>query len=345
MKMAMNIVLGLFALVLILAGVGCAAIHRPDIPYVSLRQTYGFPESAYQPLPSGVLMHYREVGPADAPTLVLVHGFGASVHSWDGWTKGLSDAYRVISVDLPGHGLTEAPNDYAPSMAGFAEDVHAFAQAKGLDRFVIAGFSMGGHVAAKYALAYPERTEGLILIGAAGWRDERMDGAPLLFRLMSVPLVSDVLRDADASAFTRRTLRAAFVDQSFATEAMVARYTDLSRGPGHRLIISRMITRIRGEEYMTSERLAPLASIPTLVLHGEQDRIVPVDFGRRYHAAIPGSELVTWPNVGHLPQEEITEDSLAVVRPFLARVVSAQASTVAGQQALFPQQTGAAPRP
>ena len=345
MKLLMNMVLGLFALVLILAGVGCAAIHRPDIPYATLRQTYAFPESAYQPLPSGVLMHYRETGPAEAPTLILVHGFGASVHSWDGWTKGLSDRYRVISVDLPGHGLTEAPEDYAPSMRRFADDVRAFVEAKAIDRFVIAGFSMGGHVAAKYALAYPDSTQGLILIGAAGWWDERADGVPLLFRLMSVPLVRDVLRDADASAFTRRTLRAAFVDQSFATEAMVARYTDLSRGPGHRLIISRMITRIRDEEYMTPERLAPLASVPTLVLHGEQDRLVPVDFGRRYHAAIPGSELVTWPDVGHLPQEEITEGSLAVVRPFLARIVSAQASTLVAQQTSFPQERSAAPNP
>ena len=322
MKVVMNIFLGLIALVLVLTAVGCAAMHRPDIPYATLRQTYAFPESAYQQLPSGVLMHYRETGPADAPTVLLIHGFGASTHTWAGWTQGLSDRYRVISLDLPGHGLTEAPEDYAPSMEGFAANVQEFVEAKGLNRFVIGGSSMGGHVSASYALAYPDRVAGLVLVGAAGWWDARADEMPFFFRLMTVPVVRDILRDADASAFTRRTLRAAFVDQSFATEEMVTRYTELSRGPGHRIIISRLMTRIRDQEYMTPERVAPLAALPVLVMHGEQDYIVPVDFGRRYHEAIPGSELVTWPEVGHLPQEEITAQSLAVLEPFLARTLT-----------------------
>jgi pimeloyl-ACP methyl ester carboxylesterase len=322
MNVVLKTVAGLIALVFILAGVGCAALHRPDIPYATLRQTYAFPESAYQELPSDVLMHYRETGPAQAPVVILVHGFGASTHTWAGWTQGLQDRYRVISLDLPGHGLTEAPEDYAPSIERFAADVQEFVEAKGLERFVIAGSSMGGHVSATYALADPDRTAGLILVGAAGWWDDRANDTPIFFRLMMIPGVRDVLRDADATGFTRSTLRAAFVDQSFATEEMVTRYTELSRGPGHRLIISRLMTRIRDQEYMTPERLAPLAAIPTLVLHGEQDHIVPVDFGRRYHDAIPRSELLTWPNVGHLPQEEITAQSLAVIEPFLARALS-----------------------
>ncbi len=329
MKVVMNIFLGFIALVLILTGVGCAAMHRPDIPYATLRQTYGFPESAYQQLSSGVLMHYRETGPADAPTVLLIHGFGASVHTWDGWTQGLSDRYRVISLDLPGHGLTEAPEDYAPSMERFADDVQAFVEAKGLTRFVIAGSSMGGHVSATYALEHPDHTAGLILVGAAGFWDERINDTPFFFRLMTVPVVRDILRDADSSAFTRRTLRAAFVDQSFATEEMVTRFTELSRGPGHRMIISRLMTRIRDQEYMTPERVAPLAALPVLVMHGEQDYIVPAEFGRRYHEAIPGSELVTWPGVGHLPQEEITAQSLAVLEPFLARTLAAPTQTSA----------------
>jgi pimeloyl-ACP methyl ester carboxylesterase len=310
MKLVVKIFAGLVIFFLILGGVGCATLHRPDIPYATLQDRYAHPESRFVALPNGVRMHVRDVGPPNAPTLLMVHGFGASTHTWNAWTERFAGAYRVISIDLAGHGLTEAPDGYQISIESLADDIEAFAAQQGLARFVIVGSSMGGHTAFTYALAYPARVQGLVLVGSAGFTPEGADGErPFLFTVVGWPVVGPLLRDMDNTAFAQRTLRAAFVDQSFVTEDMVARYVDLSRAPGHRPLVVDLITRAYGRAYATPETLAPLSAIPTLILHGEQDNLVPVDFGRRFHAAIAGSELVTWPNVGHIPHEEIAEVS------------------------------------
>jgi pimeloyl-ACP methyl ester carboxylesterase len=319
MKLVLKIFFGLVALLLILGGVGCASLHRADIPYQTLRERYAFPESRFVDIGNGTTMHARETGPVDAPVLLMVHGFGDSAHTWDSWTERFSREYRVVNIDLPGHGLTEAAPNYQVSIEHYAADIEGFAAAAGLSKFVIIGSSMGGHVSFTYALAHPERVQGLVLIGAAGWPPEAANRErPLLFQIVGLPVIGPLMRDMDTTAFTRRTLQSAFVDQSFVTDAMVTRFTDLSRGPGHRAIVMDLINRAFTRNYATPEQLAPLAAIPTLILHGEQDNLVPVSYGRQFHEAIAGSELVTWPNVGHLPHEEIAQASGDVLATFLA---------------------------
>jgi pimeloyl-ACP methyl ester carboxylesterase len=310
MKLVAKIFAGLVIFFLILGGVGCATMHRADIPYPTLQERYAHPESRFVQLPNGVRMHVRDVGPPTAPTLLMVHGFGASTHTWDAWTQRFAGEYRVISLDLVGHGLTEAPEGYQISIESFAADIEAFAAQQGLARFVIIGSSMGGHTALTYALTNPARVQGLVLVGSAGFAPDGVDrGRPFLFTVVGWPVIGPILRDLDNTAFARRTLEAAFVDQTFVTEEMVTRYTDLSRAPGHRPLVVDLITSAYERPYATAETLAPLAAIPTLILHGEQDNLVPVDFGRLFHEAIPGSELVIWPEVGHIPQEEIAQVS------------------------------------
>ena len=137
--------------------VGLSACVAPDLPYAELEERYASPASRYLETDEGLRIHYRDEGPRDAPTtIVLVHGFAASLHAWEPWVARLSPDYRMVSLDLPGHGLTRAPEDYEITPASQVAVVDAVAGHLELEPFVIAGNSMGGAVAWRYTLAHPD---------------------------------------------------------------------------------------------------------------------------------------------------------------------------------------------
>jgi pimeloyl-ACP methyl ester carboxylesterase len=318
--MAVKIVGGAVLAVLAILGGAYAALWRGDIPYKTLMARYGAPTSHILDLPGGLRLHYRDEGRADGPVLVLVHGYGASAADWDAWAERLGEGYRIIALDLPGHGLTAAPKGYQASTDGFVQAVDELAKALALPPFVIAGNSMGGGVAWNYALAHPAEVRGLILVDAVGWpRDARADkgdgqGA-LLFKLLANPISRELIKNLDNRSLTRQGLEAAFVDKSLVTPALVNRYTDFSRAPGHRDIL----LKIDQAEHnvATQGRLAAIR-VPTLILFGEADHLIPAADGRKFADAIPGSTLILYPGVGHVPMEQIPDRSAADVRAWLA---------------------------
>src|SRR5690242_20778718 len=206
--------LGLIALVAVVAVVGYFVLKRDDIPYASLASRYENASSHYVDLPGGIHMHYRDEGahPGNA-TLLLVHGYAASVQTWEPWVGRLGDDYRVISIDLPGHGLTRAPAGYQPTINNYMDAIYAFAASQHLDHFVIAGNSMGGNIAWHYALAHPEQLNALILVDAGGWAHESTDREPIIFSLLRNPIIAPILRDLDNTRLTREGLEKAFVNQ------------------------------------------------------------------------------------------------------------------------------------
>lgn len=313
--------LALVGLLALVAIAGYLTLRRPDIPYETLAARYESAASRYAELPGGVRMHYRDEGNPEGPVLVLVHGFSASLHTWGQWVERLGDAYRVISLDLPGHGLTRAPAGYAPSMEAFRDEVAAFAAAQNLERFTIAGNSMGGNVAWEFALAHPERVEGLILVDSSGWEETRegLDEDPPIFGLLRNPVLGPIMRDLDNSSLARQGLEHSFADPALVDDAMLSRYVELARAPGHRDILLDLTLDFRSRNYATPERLSGL-SMPVLILHGEQDRLVAPADSQKFKDAIPHAELVTFPNVGHIPQEEAPDASAIAVREFLYRV-------------------------
>ncbi len=115
---------------------------------------------------NGARAHFRIQGNPDGRTLVLLHGFGVNLETWEPWVKELSGEYRLISVDQPGHGLTQAPAEYLPTMPAFVDFVDEFAGAIGLTRFTVGGNSMGGVMAWGLALRHPDRVDALMLVDA-----------------------------------------------------------------------------------------------------------------------------------------------------------------------------------
>lgn len=314
---------GLLAIVALIAVAlvgGYFALKRDDIPYAALEQRYANQASQFVVLEDGVRVHFRAEGqPAGAPTLVLVHGFSASLHTWEPWVERLRDEYRIISLDLPGHGLTQAPENYQASIDAYVRVVEQFVASQGLSRFAIAGNSMGGNVSWEYALAHPDQVQALILVNSSGWEDTREDvrEEPRIFQLLRNPTIGPLLRDLDNTALIRQGLEAAYADPAFVDDAVVARYAEMARAPGHRDILLQMTLGFRERNYATPERLAPLANMPVLIIQGDDDRIVPPEHARQFNAAISGSQLMWMEGVGHVPQETRADETTGALREFL----------------------------
>jgi pimeloyl-ACP methyl ester carboxylesterase len=290
---------------------GCLA---RDIPYAQLEAKYASPASRYADLPGGLRVHYRDEGPRDAPAIVLVHGFSASLHAWEPWRARLGDRYRIVTLDLPGHGLTRAPDGYAPSTERSVAVVDAVAAKVGVGRFVIGGNSMGGGVAWAYTLAHPDKVRGLVLVNAAGWPAPREGGPPpLVFRLLGNPVGRSVLRSVDPALMAEDGLKKAYQDEALVTPAIVTRYVELARAPGHRAILTN-----RGAErrQVTAQTFAAIRA-PTLILAGEKDQVIPVASQRGFASAIPGARLIVYPEGGHVPMEQLPDRSAADLDAFM----------------------------
>jgi len=305
------------AAVSVAAASGLSACLASDIPYATREAKYASPASRYADLPGGVRVHYRDEGPRDAArTLVLIHGFSASLHAWEPWVARLSNDYRIVTLDLPGHGLTRAPDGYSPSTANSVEVVDALAARLGLTRFVIGGNSMGGGVAWNYALAHPQKLDGLVLVASAGWPDPERgrEGAPMVFRLLANPAGRALLRNIDPALMAENGLKQAYLDERLVSGEVVDRYVELARAPGHRAIL----TGGRGgpAPKVTPETFKAIG-VPTLVMTGEQDAIIPATHSRGLAGAIPGARLTIYPDGGHVPMEQLPDRSAADLRAFL----------------------------
>lgn len=322
MKMLLRGLATALALIVVMATAGWLLLQRPDIPYATLEAKYGYPDSRYMDLPGGVRAHYRDVGPRDAPVVVLAHGFAASTHAWDSWVKALSGDYRVVVLDLPGHGLTRTPAGYVVGRDGFGAMVDGVAGKLGLARFTLGGNSMGGGVAWAYTLDHPDKVERLVLVDAAGWPMTKTGGASI-FAIMRNPLGRRLLKDIDTRPLVAQGLRAAYLDPKLVTPALVDRYVELARAPGRRDILLGLQTGARRQA--TAADLSRI-HVPTLVMFGQDDRLIPAADAEKFHKAIPGATLILYPGVGHVPMEQIPDRSADDLKAWLAAHPARQAS-------------------
>ena len=287
----------------------------PDVPADVLVQKYGQPPSQFINLPSGARVHYRDQGEKTALPLVLLHGSNASLHTWEPWVAQLSNQFRVISVDLPAHGLTGPTPGDDYSQEGMAKFVDEFTRTIQVERFALAGNSMGGGVAARFALMHPERLTHLILVDAAGLPTKTQQDPGVGFRIARTPILQNVLLFVSPRRLFEDGLKKAIVDDSIVTPAMVDRYWELNRREGTRAATLKRFQTPR-DDYI--EQNVSKITTPTLILWGELDTLTPRDIGDAYNAAIAGSKLVVYKNVGHIPMEEVPEQSASAVRAFLS---------------------------
>jgi pimeloyl-ACP methyl ester carboxylesterase len=291
-------------------------LRGPDIPFQTLESKYADAASHFVDLPGGFHVHYRDEGDPALPLLVLLHGYGDSFTSWEGWAHELKKKFRVISLDFPGHGLTRAPAGSMLSGESLADLVDAFAEKLALPKFAVAGNSMGGGVAWQLAVRHPDRIDALILVDAAGFANDKPPSeVPLAFKILQYPLGRAFLAHIDNRPLIEQGLKTDVYDKSLITPFIVDRWAEFQRAPGHRAIL--MAVDFGARTTSTAELLSAV-KVPTLILWGENDPLIEPAAARRFAAAIPGAQLIMYPKVGHLPQIEIPQRSAADVAAFLS---------------------------
>jgi pimeloyl-ACP methyl ester carboxylesterase len=295
-------------LVCALAAVGVWA-WAPDRPRAELEGKYLAAGDDYREV-AGVRLHVRDSGPKDASAIVLLHGFGSSLHTWEPWAQQLAKRYRVIRFDLPGAGLSGLdPNgDYSDGRT--LQVLEALLDDLGIARATLIGNSLGGRLAWKFAATRPERVERLVLISPDGFASPGFEygkppDLPVTLRLMTFLL---------PKAMLRMSLEPAYGDRSHLSDALVTRYYDLLLAPGVR---EAMLARMQQSVLQEPTPLLRQIRAPTLLLWGQKDGMIPFANSVDYLQAIPHCRLVFFAQLGHVPHEEDAADSLAPVLAFL----------------------------
>ncbi len=311
------IILGGVSLVLFLILVGPFLVPVPELEDTLSPRDVGYPSSQFVDV-IGVDVHYQKAGNGK-PVIVLLHGFGASTFSWWEVMQPLSEVGTVLAFDRPAFGLTERTlewegrNPYAPRSQ--VELVVGLLQKLGLDQDVIlVGNSAGGTIAMQTALEHPDLIRGLVLVDAAVYSG---GGSPVWIRpLLHTPQMDrvGVLLARSIADRGERFLRSAYHDPSLVTDDVLEGY----RRPLQVDHWDRALWELTKASYpLNLDQKTDQVGVPTLVITGDDDRIVPTEDSRRLAQEIPGAQLAVLPACGHLPQEECPDAFLDALIPFV----------------------------
>ena len=313
MKLAVKVAVGILLLLAGALGAAFIAWRVPDQPVSALQAKWAPPPSQFIAM-HGMQVHLRDEGPRDDPVpIVLLHGTSASLHTWEGWTRELTRERRVIRFDLPGFGLTGPSPDGIYTVESYVDTVLAVADRLGVQRFVLAGNSLGGYVAWATAVLHPERVERLVLVDAAGYPFQSQS-VPLAFRIARTPILNVLMRDVLPRGVVERSLRDVYGDPTRVTPDLVDRYFDLATRAGNR---AALVARFDQTKPGSLADRVPEIQVPTLILWGGKDRLIPLEFGERFARDIHGSRLVVFDALGHVPHEEDPAHTVAAVLPFI----------------------------
>lgn len=312
-----SVLIRVFGVLLMLTALAVPLVRAPDRAVETLVARWAPPPSDFVDV-KGQVVHLRDEGPREDPLpVVLLHGTSASLHTWEGWVKALKPRRRVITLDLPAFGLT---GPFAGRYAGqpyggdeYARFVLDVLDALKVQRFVVGGNSLGGEVAWRIATLARERVDRLVLVDAVGPAFEP-ESIPLGWRIARVPVLNRLLEEILPRPVVAQGIVAVYGHPERVTPELVDRYFELTLREGNRrALVERLAVWRPGQD---AERIATL-TLPTLILWGGRDRIVPPAIAQVFAKAIPGSRLVMFDDLGHVPQEEDAERSVKPVLAFL----------------------------
>lgn len=259
---------------------------------------------------NGIKLHYQEKG--EGQPLILIHGFASSTYTWKALFDPLSTKFRVIALDLKGFGFSAKPDGNYSRLEQSKLVVGLMDYLK-IDKAIICGNSMGGTVAMNIAIHEPNRVKSLILLDSGGV--EVSGGGSLVPFYLQIPYVN---RGISALALisnklVRDGLQKSYFDDSKIIEEEVSVYhLPLQGTDGQRAAILARQHASRDD----IEPAIPQISVPTLVIWGENDEVIPLEAGQKISSLIKGSELKIYQNCGHLPQEEMPEKLISDIETF-----------------------------
>ena len=304
---AIGIFIGLSLLILLL-------VCESDTPVKELIPIYANSSSQFMSI-LGMQVHYRDQGVlADSVPLILLHGMSSSLNTWDSVVFYLANHRRVISLDLPGFGLTGPSPENMYNFDYYNKFIDSFTRRLQLTKFTLVGNSMGGSIAWNYALFKPAAIDKLVLIDAAGY-PKRGESGSLGFKIASTPLINNILLFATPKALVRKSLETIYYDQSRVTDAQVERFHDMAIREGNRPAALLIFKGSFGTSSV--KRKIDEIKTPTLILWGEKDNLISVENAHRFNQDIKNSKLEIYPNVGHVPMEEVPEQVANSILSFI----------------------------
>lgn len=283
--------------------------RTPDVSVDSLKRQYTDSNSHFMSV-DGLEVHYKDEG--SGTPIILLHGTSASLHTWDGWTKELTkNNYRVIRMDLPAFGITGANKDNLYDLPSYSKFLTDFVNQLELDKFILAGNSLGGSISWHYTSSNPEKVQKLILLDPAGFPSKKE--RPLVFELAEIPILNQILKHITPKSLIKDNLEQVYFDDSKVTENLVDRYHQMILRKGSRAAFIER-AKLEGQDY--TELLYTIKS-PTLIIWGEDDLWIPVEDGFKFKERMANSNLVIMKETGHVPMEEKPLESVALALNFL----------------------------
>src|SRR5258706_11184411 len=295
---ALKVLGAALALLLAAAGAFIVANRVPDRPVEELKARWAPPPSQFVDIAGMQVLLCHEGPREDALPIVLLHGTSSSLHTWEGWAQALKDQHRVIRYDMPGFGLTGPAPDANYTIENYAKVVVAVLDKLGVKQCVIAGNSLGGYVAWATAVLYPERIAKLTLVDAGGY-PYQSQSVPIGFRIARTPVLGTLMREVLPRSVIEDSLKNVYGDPSKVTPDLVDRYFDLTTRAGNRQALGE---RFRQTQPGALSQRVPQLKLPTLIIWGGQDRLIPPAMGDRFHKEISGSQLKVFDALGHVPQ-------------------------------------------
>ena len=313
MKFIKYLLFGLLTIIL----VGVVASWNNDLPLSFLKSKYANSTSQFT-LIGGNNVHFRDIGNKnDSLPLVLIHGTGASLHTWEGWSNILKNEKRIVTLDLPAYGLTGPNSEGDYSLDLYVKVVDSLLIKLGIEKCILGGNSLGGAVSWKYALKYPNKVCHLILVDAGGYKI-KSESIPLAFKMAQWPIINAAFLYITPRFVIEESLKNVYYDERKVTEELIDRYFELSLREGNRkAFINRMTKNKIGTEDISDE--IKTIKIPTLVLWGENDKLITTESAYKFHADLPNDTLVILPKLGHTPMEEDPIATSKVVKDFLKK--------------------------
>jgi pimeloyl-ACP methyl ester carboxylesterase len=281
----------------------------------------------------GHAVGYRRAGSSNDQTILLIHGLAGSSKTWDAVIEDLAAHYDVIAPDLLGHGESAKPRgDY--SLGAYASGLRDFLAMLDVSSVTVVGHSFGGGVALQLAYQYPHLIDRLVLVGSGGLGREvspllRMLALPGAEYLMPLGFPRVVVEKSNELGrfLGRRNIRSARLGE------MWRAYSSLAGASNRQAFVKTMrgVIEPGGQTIDATDRLYLAARAPVLIVWGDHDGVIPVEHGRKAHAAIESSRLEILEGVGHFPHVEAPEMFVDTLLDFMRTTEPSGAGQATGQ--------------
>ena len=303
-------------LVIVILVLGFIAFNwKNDVSVEELKKKYTNAESEFVEI-DGMQVHFRDQGFAiDTLPIVLIHGTGASLHTWEAWVNKLKNEHRIITLDLPAYGLT-GPNrtgDYSQDF--YVSFMDKFLSKLNIKRCILGGNSLGGGITWAYALEHSEKVSKMILVDAGGY-PMVSKSVPIAFQIARMPVLGNIFKYVLPRFIIEKSLQNVYVHDDKIKPELIERYYDMASREGNRkAFLDRMKSSLKNDKYLKIKTL----TMPTLIIWGKEDGLIPLDVAEKFHVDLPKDTLIIFKDLGHTPMEEDPMATVMAVKDFLKK--------------------------